>query len=405
MSSYLSPLTWSVQSCQLAEAEEENKHRAALGVNTIRNSERRNRPRRRQFAPTSSDAGAAKPAKLSWKEKRALNPTIQMKQFEKALLLLEGRKMRPAYAKGYAMRIDWSNIPEACWPRAGGLKGDRAQRKRWQIENMAKSGIALARAAPPKGAGERVKIVEFCGGSGFLCLPLAALLPDCDFVMIDMKEKSVDIARRRLAEAGLTNVTLVRGRIEECADAIGTFDVGLSLHACGEATDISLDICVKSGASYVMCPCCVGKLNMAKVSMTYPRSRALAAALDDEGRVKDMYKALAAAADYGGRRVDAFTSLERRRRTAKSFVEMDRNMRAAERGYETVMYVMEPRDASPKNDVIVGVAPGSGATVDSMCAASVDGAVEWLQRYDYDVLQNDPKTRDKKIGTVYESIF
>ena len=39
------------------------------------------------------------------------------------------------------------------------------------------------------------------------------------------------------------------------------FHIGVSLHACGEATDIMLKACGDVGANFIACPCCVGKLN------------------------------------------------------------------------------------------------------------------------------------------------
>ena len=33
-----------------------------------------------------------------------------------------------------------------------------------------------------------------------------------------------------------------------------------ALHACGNATDLSMESAFRSGAAYIMCPCCVGKL-------------------------------------------------------------------------------------------------------------------------------------------------
>eukprot|EP00201_Polytomella_parva_P016391 CAMPEP_0175058232 /NCGR_PEP_ID=MMETSP0052_2-20121109/11732_1 /TAXON_ID=51329 ORGANISM="Polytomella parva, Strain SAG 63-3" /NCGR_SAMPLE_ID=MMETSP0052_2 /ASSEMBLY_ACC=CAM_ASM_000194 /LENGTH=252 /DNA_ID=CAMNT_0016323587 /DNA_START=378 /DNA_END=1133 /DNA_ORIENTATION=- len=43
------------------------------------------------------------------------------------------------------------------------------------------------------------------------------------------------------------------------------FDIGLALHACGNATDYVMMECVRQKATYLVSPCCVGKL---KFSMT-----------------------------------------------------------------------------------------------------------------------------------------
>lgn len=36
------------------------------------------------------------------------------------------------------------------------------------------------------------------------------------------------------------------------------FDVGLALHACGNATDATLQLALAAGAAFIVSPCCVG---------------------------------------------------------------------------------------------------------------------------------------------------
>ena len=38
------------------------------------------------------------------------------------------------------------------------------------------------------------------------------------------------------------------------------FSVGAALHACGAASDFSLESCTSRGALIAVCPCCVGKI-------------------------------------------------------------------------------------------------------------------------------------------------
>lgn len=87
-----------------------------------------------------------------------------------------------------------------------------------------------------------LKIVEFCGGSGFVLLPLAYLYPQHRFVLIDMKRTSLDIAVRRISDCSETfvsqNVQIIEGLIEHYE---AVFDLGIALHACGSASDIALD--------------------------------------------------------------------------------------------------------------------------------------------------------------------
>lgn len=56
----------------------------------------------------------------------------------------------------------------------------------------------------------------------------------------------------------------------------GKFDVGVSLHACGVATDLVIQACIENCASFVSCPCCYGSVQ-ANHMVTYPRSQAFSA--------------------------------------------------------------------------------------------------------------------------------
>ena len=68
-------------------------------------------------------------------------------------------------------------------------------------------------------------------------MPLAALFPELEFVLIDLKEPSLDIALSA-NEAVQSNVRIISGLIQDFSDP---FDVGIALHACGSASDIALD--------------------------------------------------------------------------------------------------------------------------------------------------------------------
>lgn len=90
----------------------------------------------------------------------------------------------------------------------------------------------------------RLHLVDFGCGSGNLLLPLAALLRHCRFTGVDMKPAALKLLQQRAAAAGLTNVSVFEGMIEQYQEA---FDVALALHACGNATDHVLQVCVGRG--------------------------------------------------------------------------------------------------------------------------------------------------------------
>lgn len=93
--------------------------------------------------------------------------------------------------------------------------------------------------------------------TGNAALPLAALLPTCDFVLLDCHSRSVDICSERAQRAGLRNVRALKGRIEDFDER---FDLCIALHACGTATDHAQLKAFACGAAFVLVPCCTGKM-------------------------------------------------------------------------------------------------------------------------------------------------
>jgi len=127
--------------------------------------------------------------------------------------------------------VDWAALNEACSPAAGGLQGLRAERKEQQVGNLLAACCTLVDhllESTSHKHNRQVRVVEFCGGAGYVALPLAALysgrkvrigggVDDADaksvpallVTILDMKEQSLDIARARVAAAGLEEVVQV----------------------------------------------------------------------------------------------------------------------------------------------------------------------------------------------------
>eukprot|EP00301_Raphidiophrys_heterophryoidea_P024056 c7689_g1_i1.p1 GENE.c7689_g1_i1~~c7689_g1_i1.p1 ORF type:complete len:369 (+),score=87.92 c7689_g1_i1:77-1108(+) len=298
--------------------------------------------------------------------------TPQLPIFENAFARLMGCGVMPVYSRN-PLVVDgkgaagnwWSQLTHVpgCDPLAGLLKPDRATRKRQQVANMCRSFEMLLQSFPPCFLRERspLTIVEFCASSGYIAIPLAKKFPNCQFVLLDMKETSIAIAHMRVRQAGVQNVRVVQGLVQDWNER---FDVGIALHACGEVTDMVQEVCVKWGASYVLGPCCVGKIQNSK--LRYPRSRAFSLLLS--GRE---YSAIAAAGDLGHSdegdtlqpqhttktQSNSSDEAQLRRRVCKAFVELDRNLFAREtkhNPYITCLMLMEPQSCTPKNDMMVG---------------------------------------------------
>ena len=76
--------------------------------------------------------------------------------------------------------------------------------------------------SPPAVASCRV--LDVGCGDGANLLPMAAALPDGQFVGCDLSPRAISVAREAVAQLGLGNVTLVEGDLRELPDAFGQFD-------------------------------------------------------------------------------------------------------------------------------------------------------------------------------------
>ena len=323
--------------------------------------------------------------------------------------ILEHNHLVPAYVelrdKQKALsEVKWKEIPFSCTPKGGYLPDKRVQRKTQQVDSMLVPLLKLIdhvrRIKEKQGGFKKITVVEFCGGSGFVILPLAAqVLNDIDseeleFIIIDFKPISIELAKQRAADAGLSPIVrCITGRIEDFNDP---FDVGIALHACGSASDISLDKCIQANASFVIAPCCVGKVAKAQfaggkstssvkkydqscldnnsllhtslqgftggndnICHICPRSEAFTKMFTAEAISKEWGRVIKAA-DYGGHSTVDSNSIKNEkndfgiRRMCKAIVEHDRIMHANEHNYQTLLLKMTPTTATPKNDIIIG---------------------------------------------------
>lgn len=274
----------------------------------------------------------------------------------------------------------------------------RAMRKRWQVESFAVVLRELERERPRPAAADdkddekakRLRVVDFGAGSGNLILPLAKCFPEMHFTAVEMKQRSADLLTRRAAAAGLRNIDTHVGMIEKWS---ADFDVGVALHACGNATDHAISRCVAAAADFVVSPCCIGKLKFSLAggssfsatnadwtappppppaafsafsapgavlcppapAITHPRSKWMAAQLPGPAA----FAQLAAAADTGHAAGDAATAcaVNHLGRRAKTQVELDRAEAAREAGYAVATLAVIRAHAAPPNkaDLIVGV--------------------------------------------------
>lgn len=281
------------------------------------------------------------------------------------------------------------------------LHSQRAWRKEVQLANIIDCVLSFVHAMTENAAEEsntKIRIVDFAGGTGHLAVPLALLLPKCEVVCVDLKQWSLDLLRARVdgyfdvatnqevsvqhefqATETLSNLYTYYGSIQSYS---GTFDIGVSLHACGEASDWVLRKCIEKNACFVVCSCCSGKLSRDaanpytyhstgrnETAIRYPQSKVFSSlgqgadcrSYNDDTRHKmtpDMFDDISKAADYS-ELGNLCTPRNACRRAAKSLVEWDRLLYVKEytdyscRG-NVILTSMLPSEASPKNDIIIG---------------------------------------------------
>ncbi|XP_027628726.1 glutathione S-transferase C-terminal domain-containing protein [Tupaia chinensis] len=235
-----------------------------------------------------------------------------------------------------AWTLDWNELPAAVSPKEGKMSSDRALRKQQQLNNLAY--VVTGQARP----GDR--IVDFCSGGGHVGIVLAHMLPSCQVILIENKELSLIRAKKRSDELGLSNIWFIQANMEYFT---GTFNIGVALHACGVATDMVIEHCVNTRASFVTCPCCYGFIqNTSKFN--FPKSEQFKKTLSYKEHM-----ILCRFADQTGVQLPP-----QRRLIGKQcmcLVDLDRARAAEERGYSVQVISMEPESCSPKNNMIVGV--------------------------------------------------
>lgn len=243
---------------------------------------------------------------------------------------------------GKTVSFDWDMVPFEALPEGGLLPFERFERKKDQIECMAKEIIAMARD------GDR--IVDFCSGTGHLAILLAFKLPLCQIVLLENKESSLKIAKDR-AEAEnlkLTNILYVQSNLDYfCYN----FNIGTSLHACGVATDIVLDHCLDAKANFVICPCCYGGMHEMP-HIPYPRSKSYRKVLTTPEYIFVAHCAdQSHDIDKGNCNVDKSIQGE----FCMDVIDTDRKLLAEEEfNYSVILSRLIPEKCTPKNRLLIG---------------------------------------------------
>ncbi|XP_040167794.1 glutathione S-transferase C-terminal domain-containing protein homolog [Anopheles arabiensis] len=238
-------------------------------------------------------------------------------------------------------RFEWDTVPVEARPEGGKLPPARILRKRHQLESLVNEVMRLAT--------DGAIIVDFCSGTGHLGILLAHLLPRCTVYLLENKEESQQRAMERVERLALRNVVFFQCNLDYFT---ARFDIGVSLHACGVATDIVLEKCFAHRAHFVSCPCCYGKLyNIEHV--TYPRSRLFR---ESELALKE-YFCVAHCADQTHDLASDRTNVAKAHQGfyCMDVIDRDRALRAEELGYKVLRKRLKDESCTPKNRLLVGI--------------------------------------------------
>ncbi|XP_072857942.2 glutathione S-transferase C-terminal domain-containing protein [Pogona vitticeps] len=232
--------------------------------------------------------------------------------------------------------LDWTSLPAAVNPGKGKMSGDRALRKQQQLNNLVALVMQLAKPGD--------MIVDFCSGGGHVGIVLAYILPMSQVVLVENKELSLVRAKERSDELGLKNIWFIQANMDYFK---GSFNIGVALHACGVATDMVIERCIKVRAAFVVSPCCYGFIqNTARFS--FPQSSQFKEALSYKEHM-----VLCRFADQTAVQLPP----ERRQigKNCMGLVDLDRAWSVERSNYSVQVISMEPETCSPKNNLIVGV--------------------------------------------------
>ncbi|XP_008544151.1 glutathione S-transferase C-terminal domain-containing protein homolog [Microplitis demolitor] len=239
------------------------------------------------------------------------------------------------YGVNNEVNIDWDKIPYEATPEGGSLPQTRLTRKFQQLENLSKPVIKFSRPGDV--------IVDFCSGSGHLGILIAYLLPKCTVILLENKEESLNRSRERVDKLNLKNIKFYQCNLDYFK---GDFDIGTSLHACGVATDLVIQHCLRSKAIFVSCPCCYGSIQDCH-HITYPRS----SIFKDSINVRD-YLIVGHAADQ--------THDDKNAKTQQGYecmkvIDTDRKLQAEEFNYNVYLMKLQPDTCTPKNHLLIGI--------------------------------------------------
>jgi len=135
-----------------------------------------------------------------------------------------------------------------------------AMARKWKQINKFLEILDAALAASPLAAQQRIEVLDFGAGKGYLTFALHdhlchALGRDAQVTGIEQREDLVALCNGIVDRLGLQGLRFEQGEVASAAPR--PVDVMIALHACDTATDLAMHMGIRGGAAIICCaPCC-----------------------------------------------------------------------------------------------------------------------------------------------------
>ena len=135
-----------------------------------------------------------------------------------------------------------------------------AMARKWKQINKFLEILDAALAASPLAAQQRIEVLDFGSGKGYLTFALHdhlrhALGRDAHVTGVELRADMVSLCNGIAARLGLQGLHFEQGDVASTAPR--AVDVMIALHACDTATDHAIHMGIRGGAAIICCaPCC-----------------------------------------------------------------------------------------------------------------------------------------------------
>jgi hypothetical protein len=135
-----------------------------------------------------------------------------------------------------------------------------AMARKWKQINRFLEIIDAALAASPLAGQQRIEVLDFGAGKGYLTFALHdhlrhALGRDAQVTGVEIRPDLVEAGNAIVARLGLLGLRFELGDV--ASSAARPVDVMIALHACDTATDHAMHMGIRGGAAIICCaPCC-----------------------------------------------------------------------------------------------------------------------------------------------------